>query len=599
MSPYSNLRKGRVVVGLLIVLAVALISSPALAQSDENPKWDLFVGYQWLHPGGTVPTPGSDPNNPTAFKIPDMAKGGGAAFTYNFDPHWGAEFDFGTNGGSSSSMPASHETTFSIGPRFMWRTEYANYFLHSLVSLNRVSVNGLNSSNGIGAILGGGMDLPIRKWLAFRLFEADYVWARHNYSDFAAPQFPDLRRPTFEGVRLRTGLVFSWGGAPPVAPAATCSVQPSEVMVGEPITATVTASNFNPKHTVTFAWSGNGGQVTGKDTTAQIDTTNAAPGSYTVTAHVTDPKEKKNNEASCSANYTVKPLPPKNPPTVSLSANPSSLPAGGTVNLSANCISPDSVPVSVASWTASSGTVSGSGSSATLDTTGTAPGPITVGATCTDSRGLTSQGSTQVMVENPPPPQVDKALEARLALHSVYFVVNQPLAAKPQGGLLASQQKTLVALAADFKKYLEAKPDAHLILGGHADHRGSVEFNQALTERRVARVKGFLVEQGVPEANIETKAFGKEHNLTTDEVKEAVQNNPELTPEERQRVLKNIVTIRMASNRRVDVTLSTTGETSVRQYPFNAEDSLTLIGGRQSEAKKPAKPAPKKSTKKP
>jgi outer membrane protein OmpA-like peptidoglycan-associated protein len=335
--------------------------------------------------------------------------------------------------------------------------------------------------------------------------------------------------------------------------------------------------------------------VTGKDTTARIDTTTAAPGNYVVTAHVTDAKEKKNNEATCSANFTVKPLPPKNPPTVSISASPASLLAGGTVNLSASCTSPDSVPVSVANWTASSGTVSGSGSSATLNTTGASPGSVSVNATCTDTRGLTAQASTEVMVENPPPPRVDKQLEARLSLHSVYFVVNQPLAAKPNGGLLPSQQKTLIALASDFKKYLEAKPDAHLILGGHADHRGSVEFNQALSERRVSRVKSFLVEQGVPEANIETKAFGKEHNLTTEEVQGEVESNSELTAEERQRVLKNIVTIRMASNRRVDVTLSTTGETSVRQFPFNATDALTLIGGREAEAKKKTtKPAPKK-----
>ena len=274
-----------------------------------------------------------------------------------------------------------------------------------------------------------------------------------------------------------------------------------------------------------------GGQVTGKDTTAQIDTTNAAPGSYTVTAHVTDAKEKNNNEASCSANFTVKPLPPKNPPTVSISASPTSLQAGGTVNLSANCTSPDSVGVSVANWTTSSGTVSGSGSSATLNTTGAAPGPITVGATCTDTRGLTAQATTQVMVENPPPqvnPEVAR-LEARLSLHSVYFVVNQPLVTNPKGGLLPSQQKTLIALAADFKEYLQSKPDAHLILGGHADHRGSVEFNQALSQRRVDRVKGFLVEQGIPEGSIETKAFGKEHNLTTEEVQGEVASNPELS----------------------------------------------------------------------
>jgi outer membrane protein OmpA-like peptidoglycan-associated protein len=601
MSPCSKVSKGRAVLGLLVILAVSLMSSSAFAQSDANPKYDLFAGYQWLHPGGTVPAPFGDPNNPTPLQLADLARGFGGAFTYNFDPHWGGEFDLGLNWGSNNSV--LYEDTFSVGPRFIWRTDQANYFLHALVSLNRLNINGLDANNGIGAILGGGMDLPIRKGLALRLFEADYVWARHNYADYAPPDFPDLRRPSLEGIRLRTGFVFSWGGAEPVAPAASCTVQPGEVLVGEPITATVAASNFNPKHTVTYAWSGSGGVVTGKDTTAQIDTTNAAPGSYAVTVHVTDAKEKNNNVASCSANFTVKPLPPKNPPTISISANPASLLAGGTVSLSANCTSPDSVGVSVASWTASGGTVSGSGSSATLSTDGVAPGSITVGATCTDTRGLTAQATTQVMVENPPPPKVNPEvarLEARLALHSVYFVVNQPLIANPKGGLLPSQQKTLIALASDFKAYLASKPDAHLILGGHADHRGSVEFNQALSERRVNRVKMFLVEQGVPEANIDTKAFGKDDNLTTEQVTAEVNSNPELSAEERQRVLRNIVTIRMASNRRVDVTLSTTGQTSVRQFPFNTTDTLTLIGGRESDVKKrAAKPAPKKTTKKP
>ena len=50
-------------------------------------------------------------------------------------------------------------------------------------------------------------------------------------------------------------------------------------------------------------------------------------------------------------------------------------------------------------------------------------------------------------------------------------------------------------------------------------------------------------------------------------------------------------TIILASNRRVDVTLSTTGQESVRQFPFNAADSLTLIGGREKPgaAKAPSK----------
>jgi outer membrane protein OmpA-like peptidoglycan-associated protein len=341
--------------------------------------------------------------------------------------------------------------------------------------------------------------------------------------------------------------------------------------------------------------------VTGKDTTATIDTTNAAPGSYAIVVKVTDSKASKANEASCTANYTIKPLPPKNPPTMSLSANPADLVPGGTVNLSANCSSPDGVPVSVANWTSTVGSVSGTGNSATLNTSGLPAGPVTITATCTDSRGLNAQASTQVTLENPPPPPVDKALEARLALHSVYFPTAQPTPKDPNGGLLPGQQKVLLNLATDFKKYLEAKPDAHITLEGHADHRGTVEFNQALTERRVERVKSFLVEQGVPAGDIDTKALGKEHNLTTEEVQQSIAQNTELTTEERKRALSKIVIIRMASNRRVDITLNSAGqtETSVRQFPFNAADALSLIGGREGEMKKaPAKRTPKKPVKK-
>jgi outer membrane protein OmpA-like peptidoglycan-associated protein len=579
---------------ITVLLVVSLLSASAFAQSDSTPKWDLFVGYQWLHPGATVPTPFGDPNNPTPFKVPDMSAGFGSTLAYNFDPHWAGELDFGHNWGNSN-----YETTISGGPRFMWRTDTANYFVHALLSYNRFVVSGLGDGHdGVGAILGGGMDLPLTKRIAWRLFEADYVWTRHNYADDAAPQFPTLRRPNLDGVRLRTGVVFSWGGAEPIAPIASCSVQPTEVIVGEPITANVTASNFNPKHTVTYSWSGNGGQVTGKDTSASIDTTNAAPGSYSVTVHVTDPKEKKNNEASCSANYTVKPLPPKNPPTMSLSASPTELVTGGSVSLTANCTSPDGVPVSVANWTSSAGNVSGSGTSANLNTSGLPAGPVTVTATCTDSRGLTSQASTQVTLDNPPPPPVDKALEARLALHSVYFPTNMPPPNNPSAGLITSQQGTLQALAVDFKKYLEAKPDAHLILEGHADIRGSAAYNQALSERRVERVRSYLVEQGVPESAIEVKAFGKERNLTLEEVRGSIEKNSELSSEERRRALTRIQVIKLASNRRVDVTLKAAGqtETSVRAFPFNAADALTLIGGRTPAKTVPArkKAAPKK-----
>ncbi len=262
-----------------------------------------------------------------------------------------------------------------------------------------------------------------------------------------------------------------------MAPAASCSVQPTEVMVGEPITATVSASNFNPKHTVTYAWSGNGGQVSGKDTTAQIDTKGAAPGSYTVTAHVTDAKMKNNNEASCSANYTIKPLPPKNPPTMSCTANPSSVQAGATVNVTCSCSSQDGVSVSVSNWTSSGGTVSGSGNTASLNTNGAAPGSITVTATCTDSRGLTAQASTQATVENPPPPPPKAA-----KLSQCDF----PNEKKPW-----RVDNTCKAILDDVAKNLQQNPDSKLVIVGNAE---PTEKRKNLAGERAVDSKFYLAE---------------------------------------------------------------------------------------------------------
>ena len=487
MFPSSKLRAARAVISTaLLLFATMLVSTPVFAQSDSTPKWDLFVGYQWLHPGITVPAPFGNVSNPTPFEVPDMAKGFGSALTYNFDPHLGLEFDLGHNWGDSN-----YETTASVGPRLMFRTDGANYFLHALGSYNRLAVSGFSPHDGVGAVLGGGMDISIKKWLSFRLFEADFVWAHHNYANDAGTQSSSLRRPDAQGVRLRTGLVFNWGGAPALTPAASCSVQPTEVMVGEPVTATVSATNFNPKHTLTYSWSGNG--VSGKDTSVRIETADAAPGNYTATAHVTDPKAKNNNEASCSANYTVKPLPPKNPPTISCSASPSTVQAGSTSTITCNATSPDSVPVTVSNWTSSAGTISGTDNTAALNTSGAAPGAITVNATATDTRGLTAQGSTQVTVENPPPPppQASKLSQCDF-----------PNEKKPW-----RVDNTCKAVLDDVAKNLQQNPDNKLIIVGNADPS---EKRKNLAAERAVDSKAYLTggeaKQGIDPSRIEVRA---------------------------------------------------------------------------------------------
>jgi outer membrane protein OmpA-like peptidoglycan-associated protein len=160
--------------------------------------------------------------------------------------------------------------------------------------------------------------------------------------------------------------------------------------------------------------------------------------------------------------------------------------------------------------------------------------------------------------------------------------------------LAESQEQILTTLATDFKAYLQVRPDARLTLTGHADPRGGDKYNQALSERRVGSVKNFLVGQGVPESSIDTKAVGDSQPLSKDEVKDLIQKNPELTDDERKKMLRQSNVIYLAQNRRVDITLNT-GQQSVQLYPFNAHDSGTLLSTKpQAHAKKqPAAPKQK------
>jgi outer membrane protein OmpA-like peptidoglycan-associated protein len=255
---------------------------------------------------------------------------------------------------------------------------------------------------------------------------------------------------------------------------------------------------------------------------------------------------------------------------------------GGSSTITSSAASPDGRGLTY-SYAASAGSIAGNTSTAILSTSGAGPGTITVTCNTSDDRNplLSASSATTVNVQAPPPVRTEASpIEKRLALHSIYFATAKPTPEHPDGGLLASQEKTLVALASDFQTYIQSKPDARLTLEGHADPRGSVEYNQALSERRVDRTRRFLVEQGVPEADIQTEAFGKQKELTDAEVKSAVERNPELSTEERQKLFGHMNTIILASNRRVDITLSNAGQKSqesVREYPFNVSDSLALL----------------------
>ena len=160
-----------------------------------------------------------------------------------------------------------------------------------------------------------------------------------------------------------------------------------------------------------------------------------------------------------------------------------------------------------------------------------------------------------------------------VTLQSVFYPTDYPDKRHPQVGLVRSQQLTLATLADGFKKYLEYDPDAKLSVEAHADDRGPKPYNQDLSERRVERIKQYLVEQGISADKVETAAYGKEQPLDRDTVKTLESTNPNMPPKAR---LRNVRGDWLAYNRRADIVLQPSGKKSVQFFPHSADDS-TLI----------------------
>jgi outer membrane protein OmpA-like peptidoglycan-associated protein len=76
---------------------------------------------------------------------------------------------------------------------------------------------------------------------------------------------------------------------------------------------------------------------------------------------------------------------------------------GDSSTITAQGVSPQNRPLTY-SFTTSSGTISGTGSTATLSTTGAPAGTITVTGTVTDDKGQTASCTAAVTVNVPPPP---------------------------------------------------------------------------------------------------------------------------------------------------------------------------------------------------
>ena len=58
--------------------------------------------------------------------------------------------------------------------------------------------------------------------------------------------------------------------------------------------------------------------------------------------------------------------------------------------------------------------------------------------------------------------------------------------------------------------FLSVNADLTIVIEGHADERGTREYNLALAERRATAVRDYLVAKGINSARVRTVSYGKE-----------------------------------------------------------------------------------------
>jgi hypothetical protein len=101
--------------------------------------------------------------------------------------------------------------------------------------------------------------------------------------------------------------------------------------------------------------------------------------------------------AACAAVFTVKAF---EPPTVSCSANPSSVNPGDKSTITASGVSPQNRPLTY-TYTAAAGTISGTSNSGTFDSTGAPTGPVAITCNVSDDKGQTATANTSVTIAAP------------------------------------------------------------------------------------------------------------------------------------------------------------------------------------------------------
>lgn len=101
-----------------------------------------------------------------------------------------------------------------------------------------------------------------------------------------------------------------------------------------------------------------------------------------------------------------------------------------------------------------------------------------------------------------------------LASDTIYFAFDSSIVPAPE-----REKLTKVA------EWFKANPGHSLFLAGHADIRGTPEYNRALGERRALAVREYLVGLGLPAAQLFTNSYGSDRPAVQGDTEEAYARN--------------------------------------------------------------------------
>jgi outer membrane protein OmpA-like peptidoglycan-associated protein len=470
---------------VLLVSAVALCAPSVLsAQSHDYPKVEIFGGYSWYHPGGNVSSTAGSP------EIPDFNKGWGGQFTYNLNSWAGLALDAG---GHYQDGGKAH--TVTVGPQFRLRREHFTPFAEVLLGMTHASPDAAPDETDFALIAGVGLDYKVTPRFSIRPIQADYVDTYYNALS------PSGDSNMLNGVRLQAGVVFNFGlPKEESAVSAVCSAQPSAVDAGAPVQVSVAPEGFLPKRILSYSYASTGGKISGNTSTATLDSTGLEAGSYTVTANITDNgRGKHQRTASCQTTFAVN---AKHPPVLAITAKPSSLNSGDASTITADGSSPDNRPLTY-SCTATAGSLSGSGTHYTLDTTGVPQSTITVNCTATDDRNLSTSASADVSCMVPAAPvKAEAPVQQPSKFGSIEFKRDTKRPTRVDNEAKGELDRYADALA--------AAPDSRGVVVGYAtakeDEAKKGKAKPEFAAQRAVNTKDYLTaEKGIDAARIEAR----------------------------------------------------------------------------------------------